>query len=849
MVKSISRCRPIRRVNVRLLLCIVCFLFSYVIAAIADDGHAWQSRSRIVIVLDEQWQRSLDKGRSWQTVRLPRVESEPVLRILYRKVLHFDSTALKHQWHLSFGGVCDAVEVTINGQYLGRFFSGQAPFNVGIPRGALRLGRNTLELTAQPASNEAVLQNRMQWRAPLRPIGIVRPVALIGSSPQATIERILLDPHVEQHAATLRITASIAAHQTVAHTSSVTLRATLRLGSTIIATSEQAFTPIPDRTLPVTLDLRVASPALWSPESPTLYDLHVELSAAGMTIDDLQRSIAFRTVQPASAEHALFRLNGTPVVARGVVYVDEWELRTDGTLVQPRYEEDVQLLEQLGVNVVYCAWIPPSPQFLDLCSRSGIAVVLDLPFGDIPARYYAGEELRTRGQNMMVRLRDAFSTEPCVVGCVTCSMVPLTNNALQEYLRAVTPLVPTGMLRFAVVPAGHTLEGSVPLDAVFISDQTYWRGRENIESLLSRTVQSLDRLPWSLIGGALVQPNNRNGYADPLSVEAQVATISQLYRISAAFHAGGTLIRSIRDRRTLFPTLTTNTPTAPIIYEGLLDTARHRRLAFEMLRALNTNDTEPLLQAGSYERGTPYVFMAAGLSALMLLFWMLNRSRRFREYMLRAFLHSHNFFMDIRDQRILLQGHTLLLALLLATTSALVLATVLYETRQSPAADYLSNVLTLSPAGKALYIQLAWSPELAMTVIVLVVLVKIVAVALLLRMIAIVAKRTVIFADTLTMVVWAFVPLVLFLPIAMLLFRLLSVTPAALWLSLLVLTALWGLIRLLRACAIVFDEVPWLMYVTGFGSIGLLAGIILTVLQSTVAWGSYLTHALALFFP
>jgi len=161
----------------------------------------------------------------------------------------------------------------------------------------------------------------------------------------------------------------------------------------------------------------------------------------------------------------------------------------------------------------------------------------------------------------------------------------------------------------------------------------------------------------------------------------------------------------------------------------------------------------------------------------------------------------------------------------------------------------LSNVLTLSPAGKALYIQLAWSPELAMTVIVLVVLVKIVAVALLLRMIAIVAKRTVFFADSLTMVVWAFVPLVLFLPIAMLLFRLLSVTPAALWLSLLVLTALWGLIRLLRACAIVFDEVPWLMYVTGFGSIGLLAGIILTVLQSTVAWGSYLTHALALFFP
>ncbi|GIV56915.1 MAG: hypothetical protein KatS3mg040_1683 [Candidatus Kapaibacterium sp.] len=112
-----------------------------------------------------------------------------------------------------------------------------------------------------------------------------------------------------------------------------------------------------------------------------------------------------------------------------------------------------------------------------------------------------------------------------------------------------------------------------------------------------------------------------------------------------------------------------------------------------------------------------------------------------------------------------------------------------------------------------------------MTVIVLVVLVKIIGVALLVRLIAAFAKRAVFFADALTMVVWALVPVVLFLPFAMVLFRLLAITPPLLWLSLLALTTLWSILRLLRACSIVFEEVPWLVYVAGLGSIAIVAGI------------------------
>jgi hypothetical protein len=185
----------------------------------------------------------------------------------------------------------------------------------------------------------------------------------------------------------------------------------------------------------------------------------------------------------------------------------------------------------------------------------------------------------------------------------------------------------------------------------------------------------------------------------------------------------------------------------------------------------------------------------------------------------------------------------------IATTYALVLATLLYVTRDDPAADYLSTIMTLSPAGKALYIQLAWSPSLSLTVIELLVLVKIVVVAVVIRAVAALTSRTVLFADALTMVVWSLVPIVLFLPIAMVLFRLLGITPPLLWFGLLGAATLWGIARLLRAIAIVFEAAPLLVYLVGGSTIAIIALGIAAIVQSQAAVVTYLQYFATVFFP
>ncbi|MCS7303013.1 MAG: hypothetical protein NZ606_06220 [Candidatus Kapabacteria bacterium] len=796
----------------------------------------WWSATRTTIPLSGQWQRSLDEGRSWQSVTLPRHEVDPVERILYRKALHLDSIAVNQAWQLCFGGVREALQLTINGQYVGRYFSGGIPFCVPLPRHLLRRGRNTIELSVTPASDESSLQVRMQWRAPDRPLGIVRPVVAVGSSP-VFVERMHVEHEWNGDNVQLRVTAFVACQQQIA-VRTFSIRTTLLRQGAVVASTELPFTPIVDRTLPVALTLSVLSPQQWIPGSPAVYELRVEIVGDGNTLDDLRRRIAFRSNAFARMLPSL----------RGVVYVDQWGRDDNGVLRSPDYEQDVRLLQQLGVNVVYCAWLPPSPQFVELCSAAGIGILLDLPFGDIPEAAFSNEELRTRAQNTAIRLRDAYSGEPSILGIVLAANVDLRREETSDYLRAIAPILPS-LFHFVAIPAGHQVPAHLPIDGVFVSDQLLTRRREDIAARVQETIATLT-VPWFLLGGALVQPLNRNGYADPLSMEAQAEYIGRLYRLSSTLGARGIFIRSFADYRTRYPILTANLGRqARWCTEGIVDTTRQRRLAFEMVRALNTGEQEPLLQAGSYQASTPYVFLAGGLGAIFLLFGLLNRSRRFREYMLRSLVHPHNFFTDVRDQRILLQGQTLLLALIVAVTYALVLGTLLYVTREDPAADYISNLLALTPEGKALYIELAWSPSLAVSVIVLLVLVKIILVSVVIRAIAALSERSVLFADALTLVVWSLVPIIGFLPIAMVLFRLLAITPPLVWFLLLGVVTIWCIGRLLRAVVIVFEAAPLVVYTVGIGSIAVAGGLVIGYLHSHVAFVDYLIHGIRLFFP
>jgi beta-galactosidase len=123
-------------------------------------------------------------------------------------------------------------------------------------------------------------------------------------------------------------------------------------------------------------EMRVASPALWSPDSPTLYRAVSTVRQNGKIIDQVTTSFGIRSLA-WSAEKGLL-LNGKAVkLTGGSVHHDNGPL---GAAAFDRAEERrVELLKAAGMNAVRTAHNPPSSAFLDACDRLGL-LVLDEPF-------------------------------------------------------------------------------------------------------------------------------------------------------------------------------------------------------------------------------------------------------------------------------------------------------------------------------------------------------------------------------------------------------------------------------------------------------------------------------------
>ena len=123
-------------------------------------------------------------------------------------------------------------------------------------------------------------------------------------------------------------------------------------------------------------EVTVANPALWSPESPTLYRAVSTIRKDGKAIDEVTTSFGIRALSWSAAQGLL--LNGKAIkLTGGSVHHDNGPL---GAAAFDRAEvRRVELMKAAGMNAVRTAHNPPSTAFLDACDRLGL-LVLDEPF-------------------------------------------------------------------------------------------------------------------------------------------------------------------------------------------------------------------------------------------------------------------------------------------------------------------------------------------------------------------------------------------------------------------------------------------------------------------------------------
>jgi beta-galactosidase len=123
--------------------------------------------------------------------------------------------------------------------------------------------------------------------------------------------------------------------------------------------------------------LSIASPQLWSTETPSLYTAVNEIymvTADGTRKlkDKISTQFGIRTIEINASEG--FLLNGKHLLLKGgCMHHDNGPL---GAAAFDRAEERrVMLMKESGFNAIRCSHNPPSPAFLDACDRLGMMII------------------------------------------------------------------------------------------------------------------------------------------------------------------------------------------------------------------------------------------------------------------------------------------------------------------------------------------------------------------------------------------------------------------------------------------------------------------------------------------
>jgi beta-galactosidase len=321
---------------------------------------------------DSTW-RVLDLPHDW-SIELDRSPDNvcgvaggffPMGRGWYRKTI----TPMA-DWHdnlvlIEFEGVYMNAEVWLNQHLLGRHPYGYTSFHYDLTPYLDWDGPNVLKIFVDNAH-----QINSRWYSGS---GIYRPVWLIVTDPVHVAHWgvYVTTPAITDQAALVRVQTRV--ENSTGDLQNVMLRSrVMDPDSGEIGFAESAGEIASNSQHEFTQDIQVASPKLWSPDTPHLYRLETEVLVGGRVRDTETTTFGIRSLE--FSPETGFSLNGEPVLLKGgCVHHDNGVL---GAASYARSEErKVEIHKASGYNAIRCAHNPPASAFLDACDRLGMLVI------------------------------------------------------------------------------------------------------------------------------------------------------------------------------------------------------------------------------------------------------------------------------------------------------------------------------------------------------------------------------------------------------------------------------------------------------------------------------------------
>jgi len=576
----------------------------------------------------------------------------------------------------------------------------------------------------------------------------------------------------------------------------------------------------------ITLD--ASNPKIWSINDPQNYVVDVKLFYQDSLVDRHKSLISFYRVVYKDGQVYINRNN---VPMRGVTYYAN-NLKYGNLISFNQIEKDLRIIKDMGFNTVRFTRSIPHPYALYMCEKLGLMAFVEIPINSIPTSLLTDANFKSLSAEYLKTLIASFASySPVAAFGVGGSFLP-DNSETIEFIAHLSNIVKKTTNKFSYASfVGFPTEQISNLDLYGVElysssiSEKYDLYLKSIEKLGKDKVFISEATYPTFIGSS-------NGYLNPYTLEAQANFFEDLLDFSKKNEINNLFINSAFDYTGNTPSLYAGYDENNIYKIGILGIDRNTNsISFRVIKSKLSESEKVTIPIGKKVDDTPFFFIVISLLLSVLMALFINARRKFREDATRALVRPYNFFADIRDQRILSGFHANVLLVILAGTHSLLITNLLFALRANILLEKTVSALGIGWIADLL-VYFAWNPIASFIYLFFISAFMFFAIAVIIKGAAFFVRIRVYFSSIYFVVIWAFLPLVLLLPVELVLYKLICLNIMNIYIYLfLALYALWLIQRLLKGVYVIFDVIPLLVYVFSAIIVALVFGTFLFSLQ------------------
>lgn len=811
------------------------------------------SSQRRIIVLNGNWQvyNSEDDKRQLVDVVVPSVFQGDALLVFTKKFGIKKADLENYHFELFILGLEYEAEILINGSQVYRHTGGKFPFSFTLPKDLLTVdGENELAVKLDPSlSAEKTIPLKQGLLQPAHFGGIHRDVFLV-LKPNTFLKDFSVSYTFPESEEDLQVSVETViensnyrlAGDTIARGDDFEIRAVLESDYHIDPeyNAEPLMVSVPlGKEKPASLQFTLNEPHLWSPQNPVYYSVTVQLLQDGIVIDELKKNTGFYNLQ--SVRDSLI-LNGSSFSLTGVTYIPSNGEYGD-LMTYEQIEKDVRLMKSMGFNAVFFNRVLPHPYMLHLFEKYGLLAFIEIPIYYLPETIAESELFSAYAKNYIDQVSRAYGHFTSVAAIGLGKGYDGTSAIHQSFIQSLAEIVKekTNILTTATFRMGDIQ----PVSALDL----YGIGFFTIP--IGEGVKEYEQLQESIgkgkvfiaDAGYLANPIQSNGYTNPHSFDAQAKYFEEFLTYAEDFPHTGFFLHTMFDYRCDYHSIVTGYQEDRNVYLGILGEDRNtntNRLSYKIIDYKIFNKEKVTIPLGEQDDDAPMVFILFGLGLAIVLGFLVNSGRKFREDATRALLRPYNFFADIRDLRIISGLQTSVLAFIIAAVLALISSSLLYSLKYNILFEKIivafgSNSMT------NLVSFITWHPVYALLYLTVSYFIALMLLTLLIKLMSFFVMNRVLLGNAYYTVIWSMLPYVLLIPLAIVLYRIINTEALTIYLYLgLLLFSLVVLYRLLKGVYVIYDVNPRSVFIYSILLILTVSGAVLLYFQMADSAVDYL---------